>query len=192
MKPTWSIEIASIAILSCIINAPVSAQPPDFSICEGLTGAAWGLCRGGVAAGCADGTGSLTSCAIIEENFRSVTGNDPPWITPPVTCPCDYATDVPIDTAWDTVTQAVFSCPGDEASFAAVLPLPQFPQATAIRTTTGEQICQAVTTSGGNVRGDLPDDVFAACRADVVDYGLAVMVANPTLPVNDVCSPTLP
>ena len=193
MKAIWSIKIAVIAILCSLINSPALPQTPDFSVCEGLTGAAWGLCRGGVAAGCADRTGSPTACAIIEENYRSVTGNDAPWITPPVTCPCDYATDVPIDTAWDTVTQAAFFCPGDEAYFTAVSPLPQFPQATAIRTTTGEQVCQAVTaTGGGSVRGDLPDDVFAVCRADVIEYGRAAMLANPTLPVNDVCTATLP
>lgn len=195
IKSLLTVSVAAI-VISLASVAPSSnsaiAQPPDFSICDGLTGAAWGLCRGGVAAGCADGTGNPTACMSIADNFRSVTGEDPPWITPPVTCPCDYVADVPIGTEWAFVTQAVFSCPGDVAYLQAVLPLPQIPVVNAIRTTEPRPICQAVAADGsGNVR-EISEDELAVCRADVIDYGLAAILANPTLPVEDTCSPTLP
>ncbi|NCF24793.1 MAG: hypothetical protein GWP60_09660 [Gammaproteobacteria bacterium] len=193
MKQAWLGVVMGATLIYCTSITPASADPPDFSICDGLTGAAWGLCRGGVAAGCADGTGNPTACMAIEENYMSITGEDAPWITPPVTCPCDYLTDVPIDTAWDLVTTAVFNCAGDEAFFAAVLPLPQFPQVTAIRTTQDppQPICQAVTSTGGNVR-EISEAELSVCRDDVIEYGLAAIAANPALTVNDVCSPLLP
>ncbi len=193
MKQTWLIKIAGVALICCTFFTPASADPPDFSICDGLSGAAWGLCRGGVAAGCTDGTGNPDACMTIEDNFTSVTGDDAPWITPPVTCPCNYAADVPVDTAWDSVDVAVFNCTGDEARFAQVLPLPQLTQVTAIRTTQipPQPICQGVTPDGGNVR-EIDEAELSVCRDDVIAYGLAVIVANPTLNVNDVCSPTLP
>ncbi len=123
MKLTWLGKIIGTALIYCTFITPASADPPDFSICDGLSGAAWGLCRGGVAAGCADGTGNPTACMRIEENYRSVTGEDAPWITPPVTCPCDYLTDVPIATEWAVCNKRVFKCPGDTATFQAVLPV---------------------------------------------------------------------
>ena len=146
-----------------------------------------------MAAGCTDGTGSPTACMTIEDNFRSVTGEEAPWITPPITCPCDYVTDVPIDTAWDFVDSAVFSCAGDKALFQAVLPLPQLPVVNATRTSAvpPQPVCQAATAAGGNVR-EIDEDELRVCRDDVIEYGLAVIVANPTLTVNDFCSPTLP
>ena len=108
---------------------------------------------------------------VIEDNFRSVTGDEAPWITPPVTCPCDYATDVPVDTEWDYVTQAVFNCTGDEAFFQAVTPLPQIPVVSAIRTTEPQAICQAVAADGaGNVR-EISEAELSVCRDDVITYG---------------------
>ena len=72
MKQTWLRMLAVIALIYCTIVTPATAAPPDFSICDGLTGAEWGLCRGGVAAGCADGTGDPTSCMMIEDNFAAI------------------------------------------------------------------------------------------------------------------------
>ena len=192
MKQAWLSKITGTALIYCTIVFPATAAPPDFSICDGLTGAAWGLCRGGVAAGCADGTGNPTACMTIEDNFTSVTGGDAPWITPPATCPCNYLVDVPIDTAWIGVTDAVFSCPANIARVAAVLPLPQLPQVTAIITTEPQPVCQAVTSSGGNVR-EINDAELSVCRDDVIQYGLSLLAESvPGLFINDVCSPTLP
>jgi hypothetical protein len=169
------------------------AQPPDFSVCAGLTGAALGLCRGAVATGCADGTGNPTACTRLADNFRSVTGDEPPWITPPVTCPCDYYADVPIATGWLSTTLAVFACAGDTAYFQGIPSSgPQLPVVNAIRTTEtpAQPICQSVDADGvGNVRTLISEEELAVCRANVIAYGQAVIVANPALPVTNTCSP---
>jgi hypothetical protein len=189
MKLTWLSKITGTALIYCIIVVPATAAPPDFSVCDGLTGAARGLCRGGVAAGCADGTGNPAACMAIEDNFMSVTGVAAPWLT---TCPCNYLVDVPINTAWIGVTDAVFSCPANIARVAAVLPLPQLPQVTAIITTEPQPVCQAVTSSGGNVR-EINEEELSACREDVIQYGLSLLFeAVPGLAITDVCSPLIP
>jgi len=191
MKLTWLGRIIGTALIYSTFITPASADPPDFSICDGLSGAAWGLCRGGVAAGCADGSGNPTACMSIEDSFRAATGEDAPWITPPVTCPCNYLVDVPVDTAWVGTTDAVFSCPANIARVAAILPLPQLPQVTAIITTEPQPVCQAVTEFGGNVR-EINEAELSACRDDVIQYGLLLLAeAVEGLTVNDVCSPTL-
>ncbi|MDX1400384.1 MAG: hypothetical protein R3245_00535, partial [Kiloniellales bacterium] len=95
------------------------AAPPDFSICDGLSGAAWGLCRAGVAVGCADEppTGNPEACMSIEDNYAAVTGEDPPWIAPPLPhCPCDYSTVPQTEAEWTTgifgtFVEIFFSCP---------------------------------------------------------------------------------
>ena len=85
------------AILCSCISLSARAQPPDFTICDGLRGQAGGLCRAGVAVGC-DIDDTHPGCSQIEELFRNVTGTSPPWSA----CPCDYFSEVPINTTnWD-------------------------------------------------------------------------------------------
>jgi hypothetical protein len=172
-------------------NNSAIAQPPDFSVCAGLTGAALGLCRGAVAAGCADGGGNPTACMTLADNFRSTTGDEPPWLAPPITCPCDYYADVPITSGWLTTPLAVFACPGDTAYFQGIpSTVPQLPVVNAIRTTEmpPKPICQSVDADGnGNVR-EITEEELAVCRANVIAYGQAVMVANPALAVTDTCT----
>ncbi len=186
--------LGSLALFS---PGKAAAEAPDFSICDGLTGAAWGLCRAGVAAGCADGTGGTTPCTRIEDMFFDVAGVDAPWIAPPAACPCDYAAYVPLTAATWSVAgvpkNLAFNCPGDEAFFVAVSPLPQLPQVTAIRTTAGDPVCQAVPQgSGAGFVSDTTEDEHVVCRRDVISYGTAFKTLFPTHPLTDLCSPTLP
>jgi len=59
-----------------------SAQPADFSMCDGQSGVALGLCHGGVAAGCSASDGGTEACLAIEQKYRTVTGGDEaPWIS---------------------------------------------------------------------------------------------------------------
>ena len=58
----------ALAVASLLIPNTVTAQP-NFSLCDGLKGAAWGLCRGGVAVGCDTDEGPAEACAVIESNF---------------------------------------------------------------------------------------------------------------------------
>ncbi len=72
--------------LSCIFAAalltiglfPANAAPPDTSVCDGQKGAAWGLCRAGVAIGC-DVDSSQNGCTSVAEQFEKVAGSPPPW-----------------------------------------------------------------------------------------------------------------
>lgn len=92
MKQTFLTTVLSTAgaLMYFAIVTPTSAGPPDFSICDGLIDDAKGVCRAGVAVGCADGTGNPTACENIEAQFLQVTGTEPPWGTPPSACPCDF------------------------------------------------------------------------------------------------------
>ena len=61
-----------------IFSIPSSAQLADFSICDDEQGAAFGLCRGGVAVGC-DVDDSSVGCTMIAEQFEQITGSSPPY-----------------------------------------------------------------------------------------------------------------
>ena len=74
--------MTAVAIFSLLS----SAQAPDLSICNGQQGAALGLCRAAVAAGCDDSGNQSTNCMRIARNFTRRTGNNPPWLLP--SCPC--------------------------------------------------------------------------------------------------------
>ena len=87
---------------------PAIAQSPDFSVCEGFTGQAAGLCKGGVAAGCdIDDTGP--ACEQIAELFTDITGAPPPW-----TCPCNFFSTVPMNsTNWGDTVILEGACDGN-------------------------------------------------------------------------------
>lgn len=72
---------AGVALMSW--NGMAQAAPPDLSMCDGLAGVALGLCRGGVAAGCAGEGGGTMACLVIEGNYRDVSGGvEAPWLAP--------------------------------------------------------------------------------------------------------------
>lgn len=190
MKQAWLSKIAGTALICCTLVIPATAAPPDFAICDGLTGAARGLCRGGVATGCADGTGNPTACMRIEDNFASVTGTDAPWITPTPTCLCNYLQHVPINT-WVGVTDAVFNCPGDQAWVIAFSEEFQLPQVTALITEepSPQPICQAFPHLGGGVNKFISDAELSVCRDDVIRYGVLLLdAAVPGLAIMDRCT----
>ena len=57
----------------------IAGGPQGDPRCEGLSGAAYGLCSAAVAIGCDDTTISDSGCNKIGENFIQVTGSPPPW-----------------------------------------------------------------------------------------------------------------
>lgn len=69
--------LTSIAIL--IVSFPASSAKWDFSLCDGLYGAAFGLCRSGIAVGC-DLDDTQPACSQIAEQFEQITGELPPWV----------------------------------------------------------------------------------------------------------------
>lgn len=63
--------------ISSLFTSSVFSAAPDFSICEGITGVAKGLCRAGIAVGCDQQTSQ--ACQNIEDQYMAQTGNPPPW-----------------------------------------------------------------------------------------------------------------
>ncbi len=50
--------------------------------CEGLSGAAYGMCISAIAIGCDDPDTTIPGCTQIEENFTRITGEPPTWLPP--------------------------------------------------------------------------------------------------------------
>ena len=188
MKMTTKALSIFVALCGLVFLSSGSARaaPPDFSLCDSLSGAAWGLCRGGVAAGCADGSGNMTTCSIIEENFSGVTGIDPPWVAPLPVCPCDFSTIEQTIVIWpSTTTQPVeFRCP--TATSASVVAALGGDNRIVTNSAFGNN-CVSVIEGVLSANTDLPDTELQACRADVIEYGNQLVV-NPDIFVNKLCS----
>lgn len=77
----WNRICLVVAVTTLLAVPDVVAQgQPDFSICDGLQGAVFGLCRAGVAAGCADGSAAGAACASIEDQYAIIAGSQAPWL----------------------------------------------------------------------------------------------------------------
>jgi hypothetical protein len=67
-------------------------QPPSVeTICDNLTGAAYGLCTAYCEAmDCEspDPHASATACSRVGDHFQRITGSVPPCVVPPTECPC--------------------------------------------------------------------------------------------------------
>jgi len=55
------------------------AGPNDDPRCEGLSGAAFGMCASAIAIGCDDPNVQISGCDKITENYTKITGAPPPW-----------------------------------------------------------------------------------------------------------------
>ena len=190
--------------ICCLICAgTLSAAPADFSMCEGLTGAEWGICRAGAAAGCADGTGNASACDEIESTYTSVSGSPPPWIEPPVECPCDYSL-VPTDQEYwieGLISDDIwFRCGFDEAlvySEHRQIGDSVFKTLNAVWVglrlegpTPDERLCQAMVSSEILTEFPVTIEEQDACRASVIELGQALKALYPDH-VDDECTPTL-
>jgi hypothetical protein len=87
-------------------GSPNSSGPPDFSPCDGLMGAAKGLCHAGIAVGC-DQEAS-TACEQIEEQYKAKTGNEPPWADRTIYINAESGNARPLDGMWE------FGCDNDD------------------------------------------------------------------------------
>ena len=67
-----------LAFVLVAVMLPASSFAQDFTLCDGLRGAAFGLCRAGVAVGC-DVDDTQSSCDQIAAQFEQITGEQPPW-----------------------------------------------------------------------------------------------------------------
>lgn len=192
--------LAVLSGLALVSTGTARADPPDFSICEGLTGAALGLCRAGVAAGCADGTGNPTACMEIEDTFMMVTGGDgAPWTArPPTTCPCPY-TEISMDAGeWQSsvdFNEIQFLCNADasgvDARFIAAASGGGFLTPEMLVITAGTiHLCAAVEAGGGviEILNDLTLEEARDCRLDIIDYATEFVADNPLVAVDDQCT----
>lgn len=182
-----------------VSTGTLRAGPPDTAICDGLTGAAWGLCRAGVASGCADGTGNPTACAEIEETYAGVTGEEAPWLTPPVVCRCDYNLAPKTEAYWADspfFTAIQYQCPtaGDTtgawfASGGEGIHLEE--PVVLIMTTDGSSVCGVSAPESTSYDIAPTPEEREACRQAVIAYATEFMALNPGVAVNDLCTPTL-
>jgi len=78
-------KLSASVIALCVLFLSESSLSAD-PICKGLTGAAFGQCQAASAVGC-DGTETQPKgCSRIEENFKKIVGQVPPWKLG--SCPC--------------------------------------------------------------------------------------------------------
>ena len=75
---TKNILITMLLAIATIFSPPLLAQSPNFMICDDMQGAAFGLCRGGVAVGC-DVDGNSNPCEMIAEQYVKISGSLPPY-----------------------------------------------------------------------------------------------------------------
>ncbi len=192
--------LAVVSGLIILASEPARAEGADSSPCAALSGAAWGLCSAGIAVGCHVGKGDLRACTQIEESFLRVAGREAPWIVPPAECPCDFSVIPKTSPPWGAGTSdpVRFQCP----SFPGPTVLQSFARSagTIVHITVDaflpiscsylEQVdWRAIKVL---VRVPIDQEEAMACRRDIITYGRKLMLLNPTVPINDTCSPTLP
>lgn len=187
---------AALSGLALVSTGTARAEPSDFSICDGLSGVALGLCRAGVVVGCADEppTGSMTACMEIEDNYEMTTGGPVPW-TPLPECPCDYSL-VPMDpVAWQSADGFLiinYECPlfPGVTGFSASDGRPAFltpPRMVTLHNGV-EGSCFRIDADGNAALLDATFDQALACRLDIIDYATTFIAANPLVPVLDLCT----
>lgn len=187
----------------CLLYTNAGADSKDFSTCEGLSGAEWGLCRAGVAAGCADGTGSASACDEIESTYTSFAGNPPPWIEPRVECPCNFSLIPKTTESWYSSGNGLinFGCPvsSDGVRFFQL----DSPSGNTVSTwiltlsggTTSDGIeytdfCSVYSDEFLDFAENLTREEVDACVASGIDYGRALKAILGDV-IDDKCTPTL-
>jgi hypothetical protein len=82
MSRTYLAESTSLAAFAALIVIGVgagAAGPNGDPRCEGLSGAAYGMCSAAIALGCDDPETVGPGCEQVENNFTNITGETPPW-----------------------------------------------------------------------------------------------------------------
>lgn len=75
--------VTSLFGLLVFVSVPIMvATAGHDAMCEGLSGAAFGLCTAAVNVGCDNEETRKNGCAKIEEKFEQITGDTPPWTVP--------------------------------------------------------------------------------------------------------------
>ena len=78
-----SLLVLAFALAWIAASGSVHAAKKDTSMCDGLKGAAKGLCTAAAALGCGESTKHQKQCDALGEKFEALTGNLAPWEAPP-------------------------------------------------------------------------------------------------------------
>jgi hypothetical protein len=195
--------VVSLGGLALISTGTARAGGPDYTVCDGLSArAAWGMCRAGVAAGCADGTGNPTACGEIEDMYATVTGGVPaPWLWEP--CPFDFEGVAKDSSVWplsvDGIAPSVrVSCDSSLTRVLALVPVvPSIYDCPQLRIEQpgGPSLGGAVRTWTDCTDAPPPApliSVFEAptCHQDLIAYGNALAaIEDDDIIVDNVCLP---
>jgi hypothetical protein len=79
------IGVSSLFVFLAVTSMAGAAPAPDN--CAALDGAALGVCRAAGALGCNGSSAQASACTTIENKYRELTGETPPWVA----CPCGQA-----------------------------------------------------------------------------------------------------
>jgi len=77
-----SLVVLSFALAWIAASGDVHAKAKDKSMCDGLKGAAKGVCTAAAALGCGDPTKHQKQCDVLGDKFETLTGQLPPWEEP--------------------------------------------------------------------------------------------------------------
>lgn len=78
-----SLLVLAFALAWIVAAGNVHAAKKDTSMCDGLKGAAKGLCTAAAALGCGESTKHQKQCDALGDKFEALTGQLAPWEAPP-------------------------------------------------------------------------------------------------------------
>jgi len=115
MKARLTLFLALLLLCTgaALAQTPDGETPSEETVCDGESGAAYGLCNAYCEAmdcDSDDAQASETACTKVRDKFTNITGRDLPCEAPPVICPCnDPAVNQPFA---DTVAglREILSC----------------------------------------------------------------------------------
>ena len=77
-----SLLVLAFALAWIAASGSVHAKAKDKSMCDGLKGAAKGVCTAAAALGCGEPTKHQKQCDALGDKFETLTGDLPPWEEP--------------------------------------------------------------------------------------------------------------
>jgi hypothetical protein len=78
---------AVLLVVGSVAQVFAAAKSGNDPRCDGLTGAAYGICTTAIATGCDTDIDNM-GCQTLADKFITITGEIPPWSTTLPDCPC--------------------------------------------------------------------------------------------------------
>ena len=92
LTPIFALLLICTGASAALAQTPDGETPAEETVCNGETGAAYGLCNAYCEAmDCESNnpSASETACSKVQTKFLQITGRDLPCEVPQVTCPCN-------------------------------------------------------------------------------------------------------